>query len=156
MAYCTVDDVQAVIPTTIWDKDTSTNPSAATVTDDYIPDIDAEIDAKLARRYQVPITATEALKVVNGIASRMTAIRVWGIAFTGQTGDTTHPTDWDQGGRKLLDAIVAEKADLTDAGSIGASSASEPGAPSMTMRTIEEDPLQDTDMRPAFSGNDKF
>jgi len=156
MAYCTVDDVQALIPTTIWNKATATNPSAATVTNDYIPDIDAEIDAKLARRYQLPITGAEALKVVNGISSRMAAIRVWGIAFTGQTGNTTHPRDWDEGGRKLLDAIAAEKADLSDASLVGESSASDPGAPAMTMRTIAEDPLQDTDMEPTFSTDDQF
>ncbi len=156
MAYCTVDDVQAIIPTTLWDKAAATNPSAATVTNEYIPAVDAEIDSRLASRYQTPITGSVSLALLEGIAARMAALRVWGTFFTGQTGDTTHPKDWDEGGRKLLAAIVAEKAHLTDAGSVGVGSASDPGAPAMTMRTIAADPLQDVEMTPQFSPRERF
>ena len=156
MAYCTVDNIQELIPTTLWNEATATEPSSATVTNEYIPAVDAEIDARLASRYQTPITGATSLAVLEGISARLVAIRVWGTAFTGRTGDTTHPKDWDEGGRKLLEAIVSGRAQLTDAGLVGASSGSDPGAPGMTMRTIAEDPLQDTEMETTFSPRDQF
>jgi len=156
MAYCTVAHVQALIPTTLWNSETATNPSAATVTADFIPAVDAEIDARLATLYQTPITAPLSLALLEGISARLTAIRVWGIIFTGQIGDTTHPRDWDEGGRKLLEAIVAGRAELSDAAGIGEGSASDPGAVSMTMREIEADPLQDVDMKQAFPPGQVF
>jgi len=156
MAYCTVDNVQEIIPTALWNKASATNPSSATVTNEYLPAADAEIDARLASRYQTPITGAASLALLEGIAARLVAIRVWGVVFTGQTGDTTHPKDWDEGGRKLLEAIVAGRAQLTDAALVGDSSGSNPGAPDMTMRTIADDPLQDTEMELTFNRDDQF
>jgi len=156
MPYCTVDDVQALIPTNIWNHDGSNpEPSSTDVEDDYIPDIDAEIDSKLAGRYGTPITGAEALKVVNSIATRLVAIRVWGIVFTGQTGETGIPEDWKRA-VTLLNDLAAGKADLTDAAAIGEQTAAHAGSPEMTMRDLREDPLQDEVMDPTFTRDQDF
>lgn len=156
MAYSTVDDVDALIPDAIWDKDTSTEPTSAQVTNEIIPQIDGEIDSRLATRYQTPITGAVSLAVLKGISARMAAIRVWGTAFSGQTGEIVHPRDWDEGGRKLLEAIVAGRAELSDASGIGESSGSDVGAPDMTMRTLEADPLQEVDAQQMFPPGQVF
>ena len=156
MAYSTVDDVSALIPTQNWNPGVASQPTSAEVTADIIPQVDAEIDARLATLYSTPITGAASLALLTGISARMAAIRIWGTAFTQFTGDANYPKDWDEGGRKLLEAIVAGRAELSDAAAIGEGSASDPGAVSMTMRPIEDDSLQDVEMRQAFPPGQVF
>jgi len=155
MAYCTLDDVQALIPTTIWDHDATSPIPTATQATDFLADVDAEIDARLAGIYSTPITGAGSLAVITPIAARLVAIRVWGVCFTGRSGDAAIPEDWKRA-EKLLDKLAAGDASLPDAGETGAVSSLNPGAPAMTMRTIVEDPLQDVEMEPTFSMEDKF
>jgi len=156
MSYCTVDDVSELISGTLWEPGPSSDPTSDEVTDDIIPRIDAEIDACLGALYETPITDAGALTIVRAISARMTAIAVWGTAFTSQTGDASYPKDWDEGGRKLLQSLAAGKAVLSGATPIGESSPGDSGAPDMTMRTIEDDPLQDVDMTQAFPPGQVF
>jgi len=155
MSYCEIDDVQAHIPTQIWDHDGSApQPSVAEVTD-FISDIDEEIDARLAARYKVPITGTKALKVVNSIASRLVAIRVWGIVFAGQTGEGTIPEDWRRA-EKMLDEIARGRADLTDAEHLMPAQAGQPGSPSSTLAPLKRDDGDLDEKPPIFTMSDEF
>ncbi len=146
MSYCTIGDVQAHIPSQIWNHDGSDPEPSVTDVNDFISEIDGEIDSRLAARYQVPITGTKALKVINSIASRLVAIRVWAIVFAGQTGEGTIPEDWRRA-EKTLEDIARGRADLTDAEHIAAARTAGPGSPSSTF-----DPDQD----PVFTMSDEF
>ena len=150
MSYCTVDHVQALIPISIWDHTAiSPSPTVAEVTA-WLSDADAEIDSKVGLRYAVPITGSDALAVISSIAARIVAIRVWGKAFSAQTGDAAIPEDWRQA-RKLLDDLALGNASLSGASSLGGATGASPGAPSMTMREMREDPLQDVVADPIFT-----
>ena len=150
MAYCTVDNVQALIPLNHWNHDASgADPSAADVLG-YIENISATIDSRLAALYPTPITGAIALEIVGSICARLTAIRVWAKAFTAHVGDAAVPKDWSDA-RKELEDLASGAAVLSDAGSLALGSAQAPGAPSMTMRELREDPLQDQVIDPVFT-----
>jgi len=150
MAYCTVDNVQALIPLVHWNHDgTGADPSANDVLG-YIENISATIDSRLAALYAIPITGATALEIVSSICARLTAIRVWAKAFTAHVGDAAVPKDWSDASKEL-DRLASGEAILEDAGSLALGSAQAPGAPNMTMRELREDPLQDQVIDPVFT-----
>jgi len=150
MAYCTVDNVQALIPLVHWNHDgTGADPSANDVLG-YIENISATIDSRLAALYAIPITGATALEIVSSICARLTAIRVWAKAFTAHVGDAAVPKDWSDASKEL-DRLASGEAILEDAGSLALGSAQAPGAPNMTMRELREDPLQDQAIDPVFT-----
>lgn len=65
MAYTTIAKVQALFRNLQVDVDTAVTTDEVT---EMISEVDAEIDAKLSDHYEVPITGTEALKIVGKIA----------------------------------------------------------------------------------------
>ena len=126
MPYCTVDDIQALIPVNLWDHDGSDPRPSVTDVERWIVEVDHEIDARLGARYATPISGPESLELIRSISARLVAPRVWGVVFTGQTGEPGIPTDWKEA-RKLLDALGDGTSLLSDAESLGASSSSAPG-----------------------------
>jgi phage gp36-like protein len=155
MAYCTIDQVQALIPVALWDHTATTPEPSVTDVTAWSLEADAEIDSKIGGRYQTPITGTEALKVVSSIAAAIIAERIWGVIFTGQTGAPDVPQHIKDM-RKLLEAVAAGNAELKDAASLGVTGPMDLGSPAMTMRELREDPLQSEPMDPVFSLGDRF
>jgi len=155
MAYSTTDNVQSLIPTTLWNHDASSPVPTGAQVAIWIGEIDREIDSKLSARYVTPITGAESLAIIESISARMTAMRVWGVVFTGQTGAPDVPRDWLEA-RKLLDAIAGGSANLPDAENLGASTAAAPGAPAGSFRELADDPLADVPLSPPFTMQDVF
>lgn len=155
MPYSTIDDAQALIPISLWNHDAEGCTPTVAQTEGFIADVDAEIDARLAGVYATPITGAGSLAVITPIAARLVAIRIWGVCFTGRSGDAAIPADWSRA-EKLLDKLATGAATLPDAGDAGDFSALNPGAPGMTMRTIAADPLQDVETELIFSKDDAF
>ena len=87
MAYTTVDKVKSLFRRLEIKAATGT-PSLDTVVtieevDDFILEVDAEIDAKLVDHYTVPITGVESLKIVGKISRMNKTI----LETTGQLSD---------------------------------------------------------------------
>lgn len=78
MAYCTYSDVDALMSVT---HDTTTTPTAVTVTD-FCADISAELDGVMqAVGYVVPITGATGLALLNSYATMGAAVRAWHAGF---------------------------------------------------------------------------
>jgi hypothetical protein len=151
MPYSVTDDVQALIPTTIWNHDgAAPDPTDAQVTT-WIAEVDREIDAIIVGRYATPITGTQSLAIIQSISARIVAIRVWGKVFTGQTGAPDHPEDWGEA-RPLLYRLASGKdgASLPDAPGAGVGETS-PGSPISSFRTLAADPNAGVEAQPIFT-----
>ena len=155
MPYATTDNVQSLIPTTLWNHDASAPlPTAAQVVI-WIAELDREIDSRLSARYVTPITGAESLAIVESISARMTAMRVWGLVWTGQTGAPDIPRDWLEA-RKLLADLASGGANLPDAEDLGGATATAPGSPAGSFRELADDPLANVPLRPPFTMQDAF
>lgn len=115
MPYCTSDEVAGEFKGVTFTETTSV--TKATV-DGFIAEADAEIDGSLARRYQVPITGTQALLLVKRISRAIVARRLRPIlqVDAGSTENKAAPSsvpkfDPDKALRSIADGLVI----LTDA-----------------------------------------
>lgn len=116
MAYATLAQVQSEFKNLSIGAST---PITTTEAERFIEESDALIDSYLSRRYEVPITGSNSLKVVREISIMLTAHRIKEILRV-KTGDSKA----DQDGRgnslhsramNLLKDIVKRKLNLTDA-----------------------------------------
>jgi len=136
MPYCTVDNVQSLIPLGVWNHDAvGADPTSAEV-ETWITEVDREIDSVISARYSLPITGPESLELLCSISARLTATRIWGVAFTARTGDASIPEDWRQA-RKFLESLGSGAATLPDAESLGGSTPGAPGSPIHSYPPIE-------------------
>lgn len=92
MAYTTVDKVKSLFRRLEINAATGTSSLDTVVTteevDEFILEVDAEIDAKLSDHYTVPITGVEALKIVGKISRMKVAHMIKTILeTTGQLSD---------------------------------------------------------------------
>lgn len=116
MAYCTVTQVAEEFKDVSFDAGTTVTDARVTR---FIEEAGAEIDSVLSRRYQVPITGTNALIVVRQVAIGLVAGRVKEIMRVkasdesknqeGRGGDTASLA------RKLLSQIATGDVKLIDA-----------------------------------------
>ena len=119
MAYCTTDHVAGEFKGIVFN-------STSTVTESevirFIAEAGAEINSTLSSRYSVPITGTESLILIRQINIMLVAQRVKDI-LTVKTGVTAPDQGNNQGNtirlditaRKMLQNIISEKINLTDA-----------------------------------------
>jgi len=115
MAYSVLADVQSEfkdIEFTATTKITSTE-----ITDPFILQADAEINARIGLRYVVPITGTESLKIMKMLSVWITADRISKILRikTKTEEDTTAEKSLRQMANELIDKIVAGTFLLSDA-----------------------------------------
>jgi phage gp36-like protein len=155
MAYCTTSEIQALISTNLWDASATSPVPTVTQVEEWIAEIDAEIDSKLSGRYVTPITGTKALQLVSTISARMVAMRIWAIVFTGATGQPGVPDDWREA-RKTLDALAAGTSVLEDAEALGVASEIAPGSAVSTFPADRTPPDMGQASEPIFSMQDTF
>jgi hypothetical protein len=115
--YCTLDDVQALLPWPL--PETSTNPTSvtqSTVTDDIIPEVCRYIDDRLAQYYVTPITGEKALVTINRVARYLAAASVVERKYVGQTpSDSPQAQTYRKQAEDDLTRIVEGKIILYDA-----------------------------------------
>ena len=76
MAYCTVEEIQGMFnPSSLKLSETS-NPKASQVAL-WILQVEAEVDSRLAARYQTPITGATALQITKTICTNLVASKTW-------------------------------------------------------------------------------
>lgn len=114
MSYCTLDDVNRLLIG--WTIDDTSDPSATDVTNDIIPESDAEIEDRLRTYYQVPITGTNALNTMKRISTWLSASKVTERIYIGQTpSDSPQATTWRTYAENDLKRICSGEIILTDA-----------------------------------------
>jgi len=113
MAYTTVAKVQSMFRAIEFAAATGSEQTETAVTtedvDEFILEADAEIDSKLVKFYTVPITGTEALKIVGQISKYKVAHVIKTILESdSQTSDHVQEvqTNLEMKANKLLDDII--------------------------------------------------
>ena len=155
MAYCTIDNIQALIPVQRWDASAENALPTIDQVEEWMDEVDSEIDSALAIRYVTPITGAKSLLVIGSIAARLVATRIWAVIHTGHVGDAAIPQDWADA-RRRLERLSDGHGDLEDADHRVPALSLAAGAPAMTMRRLREDPLQDEEMDPVFRSDEQF
>lgn len=116
MAYATTTDIQNEFKSL--DLSSSTTLTTAKVTQ-FLTDANAEIDCRLAPKYTVPITGSNALIIVKLICIYLVKHRCMEILRQSKTGTTSGEedaqTNYRAMGLKMVDDIVKDKLILNDA-----------------------------------------
>jgi len=156
MPYCDLDDIQSLIPLQLWNHDAAApSPSIVDVTE-WIGDVDARIDSRLAARYTMPITGAKSLERMRSISSRLAAIRVWGkIAAVDPVAVRAYPKDWDDA-KIELEEIATGKADLTDASHLVAAPTGGVGQVSHGFPPLKRRDSDLDESEPIFRTDDQF
>jgi len=100
MAYCTNSDVQAEFKKLNFDSSGITSAEV----DEFINQEDAYIDGVISQKYDVPVTASESLKILKTISIHLVAYRVKAILAVKTGIEAT-----DQGGENSLKAMADQK-----------------------------------------------
>lgn len=117
MSYATTSDIQGEFKNITFSGSTAVT---STQVSGFLTDADAMINARLAPKYQVPITGSNSLVIVKLIAIKLVKHRILEIIKV-KTGKTSE--DQDSQGKKtleeqafdLINDIVKDKLLLTDA-----------------------------------------
>ena len=110
MSYCTSSDVEGRFKATTFSA--STSPTLAQV-DQWITEADAVINAALANRFEVPVTAGEGLEILKDICTDFVAHKVRDvITVKTQVPENNQEgarVNWEERGFKKLRKIVEGK-----------------------------------------------
>lgn len=111
MAYSTYSDVASLIK---WTTFTTTSKVTTTEIGTIISEIDAMIDSALSKRYVVPITDSEDLKIMKYISSRLSAVEVAHILVLQASGEIPEVVNyWKEQAMLRLESIVNGDLELT-------------------------------------------
>jgi hypothetical protein len=114
MPYHTVADVQSLMRAGEITIGAGTKPNTTTV-ETWIEEVEALVNARLSRRYAVPVTGTESVKLLRAICAAITAARVWGVAQSTTVADRTYQDVLVRDAAHTLRNIDLGRVVLTDA-----------------------------------------
>lgn len=92
---------------------TETSPVTQADLADHIEKTEEYVESRIRSKYQVPVTDSEAVKILGEICAMLTAAKVWRILNQlSQAGGANLGKDWETSAERKLDLIVAGKMTL--------------------------------------------